>query len=372
MLSINTLSTLPVDLTIVLPTFNEEKNIRPILAKLDAALEDVNWEAVFVDDDSRDGTSAEIFASARTRGNVRIIRRIGRRGLSTAVIEGALSSTADYIAVMDADMQHDERVLPEMLAVLKSGRYDLVVGTRYVNGGGIGDWSATRAKISKFATRLSQSLSGIKLSDPMSGYFMITRPALETAVRQLSGQGFKILLDIVMSSPSSLRIAEQPFKFRSRQYGESKLDAMVAIEFVSLLLDKLIGRWIPVRLIFFMAVGGIGLLVHMAILSLLINVFNAPFPASQASSTGIAMVFNFFLNNILTYHDRRLKGFRQLAGGLISFVGACSIGAIANVGVASMVFHQHYSWWLSGVAGVAVGTVWNYAATSFLTWRKAS
>lgn len=358
------------ELTIVLPTFNEQKNIEPILGRIEAVLNGVRWEVVFVDDDSRDGTAQQIFSSASARQNVRIIRRIGRRGLSTAVVEGALSSMADYIAVMDAYMQHDETALPKMLDLLRSNQYDLVAGTRYQEGGGTGDWSSIRVKISRFATRIAQALTGVKLSDPMSGYFMITRSAFESVVRRLSGQGFKILLDIATSASKPLRIAEYPFHFRSRQFGESKLDALVAVEFGSLIIDKLLGGLIPPRFVLFAMVGGIGLLLHMTILASLVSVVS--FSTAQTAATVLAMFFNFVVNNQLTYRDRRLKGLRQLTLGLLSFVAACSVGAFANVGIAVFVFEHQYSWWLSGLAGVAVGAVWNYAVTSVFTWKSKS
>jgi dolichol-phosphate mannosyltransferase len=358
------------ELTVVLPTFNECQNVEPLLRKLENALAHVSWEAVFVDDDSNDGTPSQIVQSASPRSNVRIIRRIGRRGLSTAVVEGALSSMADYIAVMDADMQHDEAVLANMLTTLRSGKYDLVVGTRYAEGGGVGQWASGRIAISRFATRLAQSFTGVKISDPMSGFFMITRKSFETIVRRLSGQGFKILLDIATSSPTPLRIAEQPFTFKVREFGESKLDALVALEFVSLLLDKAAGGFVPLRFLLFVAVGGLGLAVHMAVLATALNLFGVAFAAAQGFATIVAMVSNFFMNNFLTYRDRRLKGTKQLCFGLLSFMAVCGLGALANVGIATMVFHQNYSWWLAGLAGVLVGAVWNYAATSVFTWRE--
>jgi dolichol-phosphate mannosyltransferase len=357
------------ELTIVLPTFNEVENIEPILDSLAAALQGTAWEAVFVDDDSRDGTAAAVMRAANRNPNIRIIRRIGRRGLSSAVVEGALSSMAPFIAVMDSDMQHDEALLPKMLQDLKSGDCDLIVGSRYTAGKIVPGWSKKRELISRAATRMAQILTGAEMSDPMSGFFMIRREAFEGVVRQLSGQGFKILLDIVASAEQPLRIKEEPYQFRPRQHGESKLDSLVAIEYGMLLLDKLVGRFVPVRFLLFAVVGGLGLLVHMTVLSFAFKLFGASFEVSQSAAVVLAMAFNFFLNNFLTYWDLRLKGVRQLLIGLLSFSAVCSLGAVANVGIASFVFSNHYSWWLAGLAGVLVGAVWNYAATSVFTWR---
>jgi len=359
------------ELTIIVPTFNEFENIDPILKKIDIALPEVKWEVVFVDDDSPDNTFNEIMRLARSRSNVRLIRRIGRRGLSSAVVEGALSSMAPFIAVMDADMQHDENLLMEMLQELRRGDSDLVIGTRYSKGGGVIEWSARRRLISRLATKMAQIVTGTRLSDPMSGFFMITRESFQDIVRNLSSQGFKILLDIIASSKKPLRIAERPYQFRERRFGESKLDSLVAIEYLMLLLDKTVGRFVPARFIMFGAVGGVGLFVHMAILAFTFRFMHADFALAQTASTVGAMTFNFFSNNFLTYRDRRLKGARDLLIGLISFYAVCSVGAIANVGIANYMFTNYYTWWLSGIAGVIVGSVWNYAATSVFTWRVA-
>jgi dolichol-phosphate mannosyltransferase len=362
----------PVELTLVLPTFNEAANIGPILARIDAALPTVEWEVVFVDDDSPDGTAAVVIAAAQTHPNVRLVRRIGRRGLSTAVVEGALASMAPFIAVMDADMQHDEARLPAMLDILRAGATDLVVGTRYAEGGGVGDWSARRQLISRTATRMARLVTRAELSDPMSGFFMITRPAFESVMRGISGQGFKILLDILASAERPLRVAEVSYHFRPRSHGESKLDSLVIVEFLTLLIDKTIGRFVPARFVMFSAVGVLGLAVHMAVLTTLFRGIGTSFAVGQACATVVAMTFNFFVNNILTYRDKRLKGPASLALGLVSFYAVCSLGAVSNVGIADFMFSHHYSWWLAGVAGVLMGAVWNYAATSVFTWRTKS
>ncbi len=359
----------PYELTIVLPTFNEVENVEPILKSIDFALPNVAWEAVFVDDDSKDGTPRAVMAAAKNHRNVRIVRRIGRRGLSSAVVEGALTSMAPYIAVMDADMQHDETILKNMLWDLRAGATDLVVGTRYTEGGGVGEWSRRRLAASRIATMLAQIVTRVKLSDPMSGFFMITREAFEGVVTRLSGQGFKILLDIVSSSEKPLRVAERAYKFKPRQFGESKLDSFVAVEYLLLLVDKTVGHLVPARFILFAAVGGIGLFVHMAILATCFGVLGTGFTAGQSTATILAMTFNFFVNNFLTYRDQRLKGLKRLFIGLLSFCAVCALGAVANVGIAKYMFTNLYSWWLSGVAGVIVGAVWNYAATSAFTWR---
>jgi dolichol-phosphate mannosyltransferase len=357
------------ELTVVIPTLNERDNVGLLVELLDAVLNTVDWEVIFVDDDSPDGTSERIREISRRDRRVRCLQRIGRRGLATACIEGAMATSAPYIAVMDADMQHDEKLLPQMLMILKSEPVDLVVGSRYVAGGGIGEWDAGRAKMSNVAARLSRIICKAEIADPMSGFFMLRREVLEAALRRLSGQGFKILLDILASSPRPLRFRELPYEFRERQRGESKLDTLVAWEYMMLIADKLIGHVVPVRFALFAFVGGTGLLIHMAVLWFALTVAGAAFDPAQASAAVVAMTSNFFINNLFTYRDRRLRGLALLRG-LFIFYAICALGTIANVGIAGYIFSRNEVWWLAGLAGVAVGSVWNYAVSSVFTWKQ--
>ncbi|MBB4155004.1 dolichol-phosphate mannosyltransferase [Sphingomonas jinjuensis] len=360
---------LPADLAIVVPAFNEVANIDILVAAIDRALEGVRWEVVIVDDNSPDGTAAHVREVARRDPRVRLLHRYGRRGLSSACVEGIQATTAPVVAVMDADMQHDERILAAMFARIGQGDVDLVVGSRYVEGGGIGDWSKGRAAMSRLATRLATRLTRTPISDPMSGFFMLRRDAFLAALPGLSSVGFKILLDIAASSPKPLRVAEVPYTFRLRQHGESKLDALVLWDYLQLLIDKMIGHLVPVRFVSFAMVGMVGVAVHFAVLTTLYKAFGTSFSKSQVVATLVATSSNFFLNNVLTYRDQRLKGF-DLLTGWISFNIVCVIGALANVGVARWLFvHQSY-WVLSALAGVAVTTVWNYAMSAVFTWRR--
>ncbi|HEY2538177.1 MAG TPA: glycosyltransferase family 2 protein [Stellaceae bacterium] len=356
-----------IELTVVVPTFNERDNVEILVARLDAALGGIEWEVVFVDDDSPDGTADSVRALARNDPRVRCLQRIGRRGLATAVIEGMLASSAPYLGVIDADLQHNETVLPQMLASIKAEDLDIVIGSRHAAGGSIGDWDRRRATISNVAARLARLVVAANLTDPMSGFFMMARPAFERSVRRLSGQGFKILLDLFASTPVAFRFREVPYVFGQRQHGESKLDSFVVWEYLMLLTDKLVGRFVPSRFIFFAVIGGLGVIVHFTTLYLSLKLI--AFPAGQAIATFVAMTSNFVLNNILTYRDRRLGGWRFFTG-LLSFYAVCSLGAVANVGIASAAFAEHYTWWASGLAGVAVGVVWNYAVSSVFTWRQ--
>lgn len=360
----------PCEIAIIAPTFNERENVAELIKRLDAALGQRAWEIVFVDDDSSDGTPDALLEIARADPRVRILRRIGRRGLSTAVVEGVLSTTAPLVAVMDADLQHDERVLPDMIARLNDGGFDIVVGSRYIEGGGVGEWSEQRQAFSRLATRLARLVVKADLTDPMSGFFVMRREAFESAMRRLSGQGFKILLDVLASAPAPLRVAEHPYTFRQRLHGESKLDSAVLWDYAALLLDKTIGRFVPVRFVMFALVGGAGVAVHFAVLSVLFQGMGQNFAMSQTAAAVVAMTFNFFVNNALTYRDRRLRGARALLVGLLSFYAVCSVGLIANVGIANYLFEEAYAWWVSGIAGILVGAVWNYAASAVFTWKR--
>jgi dolichol-phosphate mannosyltransferase len=358
------------ELVVVVPTFNERDNIVPLLEKLGHALDGIQWEVVFVDDDSTDGTVGALELVCCSDRRVRSVRRLGRRGLASAVVEGIQSSFAPFIAVMDADLQHDERLLRPMLETLRKDAADIVVGSRYLAEGGLGDWSKGRRAISRVATQLSRLvLKGRELTDPMSGFFALKRTTFDAAVRRLSQEGYKILLDIVASSPAAPRIEEVPYVFGLRRHGESKLDSLVILDYVTLLLDKLIGRWVPVRFLMFTAVGSIGVVLHMAVLAAALSLA-LPFLWAQATAVAVAIAGNFFLNNTLTYRDKRLKGFGAILIGLVSFYAVCSVGAVANVGIANFLFVKQYAWWVSGICGVLVGAVWNYAASSLFTWRR--
>jgi dolichol-phosphate mannosyltransferase len=354
-----------MELSVVLPTFKERGNVAELVRRLDAALAGIAWEAIFVDDNSPDGTADAVKEIAGGDPRVRCIKRIGRRGLAGACIEGMLSSAAPVVAVMDADLQHDETVLPKMLEKIRGGA-DLVAATRYVEGGSAESFGEARGAISRLATRISHRLLGISLSDPMSGFFMMRRAAFDAVAPRLSPAGFKILLDIATAAPD-LKIAEQPFVFGTRHSGESKFNVQVGLEFLGLLVAKLSGGLVDTRFIFFLLVGALGLIVHLAVLKGAL--LQLTFPVAQSIATVAAMTSNFFLNNELTYRDRRLKGWSML-WGFIAFCLFCSAGALTNVGLASWLFRSEREvWWVAGAAGALMGAFWNYAMSSLFVWR---
>ncbi len=358
------------EVSIIVPVFNERDNLVELTERIRDCLGDIAWEIIYVDDDSPD-RSAELARELAGRDSrVRCIQRISRRGLSSACVEGMLSSSAPYLAVIDGDLQHDETLLPQMLAALKAGDLDMVVGSRYAQGGGIGEWDAGRVRLSKMGMRLSRLLVPEALTDPMSGFFMMRRSVLEGAVRKLSNIGWKILIDLFASSAQPLRFKELPYRFRLRQAGDSKLDSLTAWSYAMLLLDKMVGHIIPVRFIAFCIVGAVGVAVHFSVLTLLFHFSHLGFTAGQAIATICTMTFNFAVNNVLTYRDQRLRGVRWLRGWLW-FNLACSVGALMNVGLATYVNQVSGTRYLAAMTGILVGAVWNYAVTKRLTWSRA-
>lgn len=357
-------------LTVVIPTYCEAGNIAAMIAALDAALASIRWEVIFVDDDSPDGTMSAIRAIGANDPRVRAMRRVGRRGLAGAVIEGMLASGADIVAVVDADLQHDEKLLPRMLSEIEVGGADIVIGTRYSQSGEAREGFSTARRISStLATALSNLLLRTNVSDPMSGFFMLKRSLIDTIAPSLSPGGFKLLLDILASAPSGVRIREIPYVFRPRRVGKSKLDGIVIADFLGLLLAKVSGNLLPPRFVLFALVGSLGLVIHLFALRSALHFSGTSFNVAQIFASFVAMTFNFFLNNVLTFRDRRLSGFEAIKGLLIFYV-VCSVGALANIGVADLVYSHDTTWWRAGIAGALMAAVFNYAVSSAFTWRR--
>ncbi|HVP85111.1 MAG TPA: glycosyltransferase family 2 protein [Rhizomicrobium sp.] len=355
-----------VRLSVILPTFKERGNVEVLVARLDRALAGIAWEAIFVDDDSPDGTAEAAKALAQKDPRVRCLKRIGRRGLAGACIEGILSSSAPYVAVMDADLQHDETILPKMLARLERDEADLVVGSRYVDGGSASSFDQKRGFISRFATHLTKSILGTPVSDPMSGFFAMRRDRFDEVAGNLTPVGFKILLDIVTAA-GHLRVAEEAYTFGTRQEGESKFNVQVGLEFLGLLLAKASGGTLEPRFIFFALVGTSGLIVHLIALKLALG-SHLSFTRGQAIATFIAMSTNFLFNNNFTYRDRRLRGVSAVAGySLFCIIGG--IGAFATVGFATWLYSSEPVWWVAGAAGGIMSVFWNYSMSSLFVWR---
>lgn len=362
-------------LAVIVPSYNERENVALLYDKVTAALGATPFEFIVVDDNSPDGTSEVVREMARHHQNVRGIHRLGRRGLSSAVVEGILASAAPYFAVIDADLQHDETILPQMLDKAMAGDH-IVVGTRYSGEGSVGEGlSKAREAGSRFATRLSSLVTGKSLSDPMSGFFLMRRSIFDEVAPSLSDDGFKILLDIIVSAGRSrarqgkeLRIGEVPYTFRPRHAGESKMSSIVVVQFLGLIVSKLSGGLLPTTFLLFALVGGLGVVVHMATLGITHELLGFNFVWSQVAATLLAMTFNFMLNNELTYANKKLRGWRYLTG-MLTFYAVCSIGALANVSVASWIYAFDGQFYVAGLLGVLMSVVFNYSVTKVFTWR---
>jgi dolichol-phosphate mannosyltransferase len=368
-----------LELAVVLPTRNERGNIAPMVARLESVLGPDGWEAIFVDDDSPDGTADEIRRIGASDPRVRVIQRIGRRGLASAAIEGMCATAASVVAVMDADHQHDPALLPKMLDAIRSGEYDLAYASRFGEGGSAAGLSSERReKGSRLANSLARKVTGVTLSDPMSGYFMLRADALRKDAHRLSGIGFKILLDILATSDTPLRVKEFPLEFAARAEGESKLDRTVVFEFLVGLYDKWLGQIIPTRFALFGTIGAAGVVVHMAVLSSFLAAFGdsarehliTDFEIGQTLAAVVAMTFNFVLNNFLTYADKRLKGFGNLVRGWLKFALTCSVGLLANIGVAAVLVRMGFHEYPAALCGIVIGAVWNYALSSRFVWGR--
>ena len=373
-----------LQLAIILPTLNERANLAPLVAKLDAALAGVAWEAIFVDDNSRDGTADEARRLSQVDTRVRCIQRIGRRGLASAAIEGMCATAAPVVAVMDADHQHDPALLPRMLAAIESGDYDLAYASRFAEGASTEAWGRPdRVKASGLANALARRVTGCDLTDPMSGYFMLRAETLRADAHRLSGVGFKILLDILATADKPMRVKEFPLDFAARAQGESKLDRTVVFEFLVGLYDKWLGRIIPTRFALFGTVGAMGVVVQFAMLWLVLSVFlgerfvyghwqagQATFNIANAIAATVAMTFNFVLNNELTYADKRLRGAFTLLRGWIKFAMTCSLGLLTNIGVTAVLKDMHVHDVLAVLTGIVLAAVWNFALSSKFVWGR--
>jgi dolichol-phosphate mannosyltransferase len=354
------------ELTVVVPAFRERDNLPPLLDALEKALQGLDWETIVVIDDASDGSEDYVRSRAQRDPRVRCLHRIGRRGLASACIEGMLASSAPYVAVIDADLQHDEMLMPGLLEAAKAEQADIVVASRYMEGASTGDLAAQRVRISQLASALSRVLAK-GLTDPMSGFFLVRRTFLERVVRRLYGRGFKILLDLIAAARGDVHIVERPYRMRSRQHGESKLGARVIAEFFMLIAYHLTGRLLPARFFLFAAVGVTGIGVQLAVLSAVFNAGGGNFLLSQTIATWAAMTSNFFLNNAFTYADQALRGAR-IWRGLLSFYAACGIGAFINIALAEWLYLQSVHYWAAGIAGALIAALWNFFTTASFTW----
>jgi len=353
-----------LDVSIIIPTLNERENLPVLIGKLQEAMEGRRYELVIVDDDSEDGTWQVAEEFSQRYGNIRVIRRINRKGLSSAITEGFLLGKGKYVAVLDADLQHDHALIGAMLEEI--GDCDLVIGSRYMNQKSVPGWDSWRSRLSRAGTMMAQKLLKQKISDPMSGFFMIRRKIIQEIAPQLFDQGYKILFDILISRPD-LKIKELPYDFKARLYGTSKLTAAVMFDFADLLISRAIPSRFNFQFIRYGVVGASGVVIHLLTLYLLHAVIGLQYPVSLAFAIETAMVSNYILNNQWTFKEHRFFGL-QWWKGLFNYNLACLLGSAFNLGIGWYLVDKGIPWFYASVLGIWVGTSWNYLSNRFFTW----
>ena len=356
------------ELSVIAPTFMESANVERLVAALRAALGALRWQVIFVDDASPDGTAETIKALAADDARVSCLRRVGRRGLAGAVMEGALASAAPFVLVMDADGQHDAALIPAMLMRLRGGQADVVVASRYLADASAADGlGAARLRMSHVANRLAARLCGLALSDPMSGFFMARREVFDAVATQVQPGGFKVLFDLLTASRTPLRVEEIALLFAPRTSGGSKLDRRVMLEYLCLLAARASGSLISPRLLLYALIGASGMAVHFAILWPILAWGRLGFGSANLLGAVAAMGSNYLLNNEITYRDRRRRG-RRLATGLLRYALFCAAGLLINLTVALQLRTWTGAWWVGGAGGALAGAAWNYTAASLSVW----
>ncbi len=358
-------------LSVIIPTYNEKDNIEEILNRLEKTLKNISYEVIFVDDDSPDGTAELIREQTKRKQYISLIHRLGRRGLAGAVIEGILSSKSEICAVIDCDLQHDETKLSEMYSLFeKKPNLDLVVGSRFLNEGDIslGAFSYVRRLGSNLATFYTKKLLGIKISDPLSGFFMVKRKSFEQYSKRLQTQGFKVLADLVASARQNFVTEEVSYKFKSRYAGESKMTIATGLELLGLIISQIFNGNLSIRFILFCFVGLSGVLIQLLVTGIFMNFSKISFDIAQTFGIVSAMTTNYFFNNLLTFRDRSLKYF-ELLKGLITFYLICSLGALANFALAHFLYSQLSNWLIASLGGAIFSAIWNFTLSSMFTWK---
>ncbi len=368
-------------LSVISPTFNEAENIPRLVEQLGLALSHIDYEILIVDDNSPDLTWSVAERISLTNPRVRVLRRMCNPGLGSAVIDGFSAAEGEALACIDADLQHDPRILPKMLAELYEGS-DVVVGSRYVDGGGTGKWKWRRRFGSWTATKMAQILLGVKLKDPMSGYFLMWRKDFARVQAQLNGNGFKILLEVLAKLQPSV-VKEIPYTFSSRKFGESKLSGKIVVQYLRQLwrLSKA-SRLVSDRLLKFAAVGSIGVIVNLVAMTLLLHLTRWHDWQASATASLLANVHNYVLNNMWSFADRTHRGLRVLKGYL-SYFAMSAVGLAVTTGA-----YAGLTWSLmqlsilqSGIGGfaslprlfcqfiaVSLGVYFNYELNKVITW----
>lgn len=354
-----------IEVSVVICTLDEHAAIGAVLRDVGARLAHLRHEIVVVDDSRDDRTAAVVRAFAGDGRSVRLLRRQGGSGLASAAIAGWDAARGRLLAIMDGDGQHDPALVTRMVEACAREQADVVVASRYLESRASG-LGGLRHAMSRAAVMLTHGLLGVRLADPMSGCFLMTRQWYRHVRPRLSGVGFKILVDVVASGTRRPRTAQIATVLGERRGGRSKMSVRVALELVMLLLEKRSGGLVPARMAMFFAVGLTGLAVHLAVVAALVYA-GWPFWAGQAAAILTAMTWNFLLNNSLTFGDRKLHG-RRMLRGLLLFYLACLGGSFINEGVALGLHALGLHWSLAALAGGGVAALWNYHASKRTAW----
>jgi dolichol-phosphate mannosyltransferase len=355
--------------SVVVPTYNGAGNVAMIYDGLARALAGRSWELVVVDDDSPDGTGDAVRDLGRKHDNVRCIQRVQERGLCSAVHWGVQAAHGEVIVVMDGDLQHEPALIPKMLEALQSG-HDIVSGSRFLEGATEKGLSDRRRRLSDWGNRLTNRFLGTALSDPLTGFFATSRRLFLDSIPLMQADGFKVFFDLVYHN-RKVTVRELPFDFQRRQHGQSKLQLYVLWLLACDIVSKLSRGMLPPRLISFVGVGLIGSIFHFSVLYACMGL-GAVFWLAQAIATVVAMVFNFTINNVLTYSDDRLRG-RAFYKGLLLYSLIASVGIVANVSTAQITYMRLQGHtFIAATTGLVIDVIWRFVVSNRLIWGRSS
>ncbi len=358
-----------VRLSVIIPTYNERENIPFLIKRIEKVLPRNIFEIIIVDDNSPDKTYEVVQDIASKKTWVRGIRRFNSFGLSSAIISGFSAAKGDYFLVMDADMQHDEKILPDFIKAFEDGS-DIIVASRKSHGGKIEQWAAWRKLLSWIASKMATILLPIQVSDPLSGYFGIRRNVFNDLALRIKPRGFKILLEFLAHS-KGYKISEIGYTFRPRQHGESKLSASVVYNYLRAIYDLSIGKFIPLEFIKYSIVGLSGVLVNQAGLWFYKEKMLFSDQVSLIIAIELSIISNFYINNYWTFKENKIRGgAKSIVIGLLKFNMICLIGALINYSTALYLTSKLYlSIYISNFWGILLATLWNYLINVNFTWK---
>lgn len=375
-------------LSIVTPTYNEAENLPLLVEELGSALAGIPYEIVIADDDSPDRTweVADKLASADHR--IQVMRRFHDKGLSAAVLDGMSVARGQYLAVIDADLQHDPSALPRMLDAVRGGAADVCVGSRSTEGGGYGNWAASRRLVSWVATFIARVILRVSVSDPMSGFFLVSRRAYEDAAPGINPRGFKILLEFI-GRDRSLRVTEVGYEFRNRVHGETKLNRSVIRSYLLAVAELRLGRQIDPAFLLYVLVGIVGLGVNSVVFTLAeaagvpridtgLNEALDPIYGSFVLSVNVSILVLFALNNEFTFWEQRYRGWKLAPAfvvfWLMSLVGTAVHVAVftylQSIGFLFSVIGEGPARTVHNLLGAIVALVINWYLNTTYLWRR--